>query len=348
MMDQRKHYRLGIFVFIALLVCLGLLLTLGAGKWLATQVQLETYFDESVQGIDIGSAIRYRGVVVGQVSDIGFSYTRYQLDLPPSQRKQYVMVTAKVQPTLFGGNKLSLPEQTDLNREIAKGLRIRLTPQGLTGTNYLEIDFIDPATAPVLAVDWTPSHLYIPSASSTVKQFVDGAQEMMARLQRVDFDKTINQFNQLMSTTEKKIAALPIDRLAIVLKQLSHQLEQAQLDRLSNEASALLKEARATNRDLHALLAQPALQNLPTDLAASAKQARAILENPDIPIALNHLKETLLKLDQIIGSRDQEIAGLVDNMHDISLNLKTLTESMQNNPSGLLLSTPAQPYEPPK
>lgn len=348
MSDQRKHYRLGIFVVLAFLVFIGLLVMLGAGKWMRTQVQLETYFDESVQGIDVGSAIRYRGVVVGQVSELGFSYTRYQQDLPPSQRKQYVMVTAKVQPTLFGGNKLSLPEQSDLNREIAKGLRIRIAPQGLTGTNYLEIDFADPASTPTLAVDWKPSHLYIPSASSTVKQFVDGAQEMMARLQRVDFDKTINNFNLLMETTEKKIAALPIDKLNKVLEQLSNELEQAQISKLSHEANALLKEARNTNRDLQALVNNPDLQGLPSDLAASAKQARAILENPEIPQAIHHLQQTLLKLDQITGSRDQEISSLIDNMHDISINLKTLSESLKNNPSGLLLSTPVKPYEPPK
>ena len=51
--------------------------------------------------------------------------------------------------------------------EVEKGLRVRLAPQGITGTSYLEIDYVDPAQ-PLLPIDWTPDNVYIPSAPSTV------------------------------------------------------------------------------------------------------------------------------------------------------------------------------------
>ena len=70
MSDQRKHYRLGIFVVLAFLVFIGLLVMLGAGKWMTTQVQLETYFDESVQGIDVGYADVYSRDLPNQWIDV--------------------------------------------------------------------------------------------------------------------------------------------------------------------------------------------------------------------------------------------------------------------------------------
>ena len=35
--------------------------------------------------------------------------------------------------------------------EIDKGLRVRLAPQGITGTSYLEIDYVDPKANPAAA-----------------------------------------------------------------------------------------------------------------------------------------------------------------------------------------------------
>ena len=48
---------------------------------------------------------------------------------------------------------------------------MRLAPQGITGTSYLEIDYVDPVP-PILPIDWTPDNIYIPSAPSTVTTFL--------------------------------------------------------------------------------------------------------------------------------------------------------------------------------
>ena len=52
---------------------------------------METYLNESVQGLEIGSKVQYRGVVVGEVRKIGFTYNKYELDKPMSERLRYVM-----------------------------------------------------------------------------------------------------------------------------------------------------------------------------------------------------------------------------------------------------------------
>ncbi len=348
MSEHKKHFRLGIFVLVALLISLGLLLGLGAGKWFATNVRLETYFDESVQGIDVGSKIRYRGVVVGEVSDIGFTYARYEQDKPPTERYQYVRITAKVQSELFGGKSIAFPDQATLDREAKRGLRIKLTPQGLTGTSYLEIDFTDPAENPPLPINWQPDNLYIPTARSTVKQFLDGAQDAMTRLQRINLEATANNLNRLLETTEKQIAALPIERIGKNLEQISTELAQAHVGRVASEAASLLAEARDSNQHLKKLLADPALASAPADLATAARRARELLENPELTQAISRLNQSLGRVDHLLASRDQGIATLVDNLSDISENLKALSESAQRHPAGLLLGAPPKPYEPPR
>ncbi len=47
---------------------------------------METYLNESVQGLEVGSKVRYRGVVVGEVRRIGFTYNIYEQDQPMAER----------------------------------------------------------------------------------------------------------------------------------------------------------------------------------------------------------------------------------------------------------------------
>ncbi len=92
--------------------------------------------------------------------------------------------------------------------EIDKGLRVRLAPQGITGTNYLEIDYVDPKTNPELPVPWEPDNLYIPSAQSTVTQFVAAASDIVARIQHLDIEGTLDNLNRLLVTTNNRIEAI--------------------------------------------------------------------------------------------------------------------------------------------
>lgn len=158
-MSQRANYfRLGLFIIAAVAVFIGLVLALSAGQLFRNTVVLETYFNESVQGLDSGSAVKYRGVQLGRVTNITFTFGRYEQDLPRSQRRPYVLVESEVDPALIGFAAESDPER--LQQAIERGLRVRIAPVGITGTAYLEIDLVENAPPP-LPIDWTPRNLYI-------------------------------------------------------------------------------------------------------------------------------------------------------------------------------------------
>lgn len=348
MSEHKTHYRLGLFVLASLLISAGLMIGLGAKKWFTSYTMLETYFDESVQGIDLGSKIRYRGVVVGEVSELGFSHTHYEQEKPVKDRYQYVMVQAKIKSDVFGDPKIATPDQATLNEGIARGLRIKITPQGLTGTSYLEIDFAESGQNQILPIDWKPKNLYIPSTKSTVKQFVNAFQDTMGRLQRVDIEASLTRLNRVLETTERKIEAIPMERIGQNVERFSNELAHAPVGKLASEASALVAEARESNRHLNKLLADPALASAPADIAASARRARELLENPELNQTVARLNQSLGRIDRLLTSRDQEISTLVDNLNEISANLKALSESAQRHPAGLLLGAPPKPYEPPR
>src|SRR5438270_12082970 len=113
MSAQAHNVKLGLFVIGATVAGVILLLIVGSGRWFQSKTVVETYFNESVQGLDIGSKVKYRGVVVGEVKSIGFTYTKYQQELPASDRLRYVLVEATVLGRLIGsraGGDITRPE----------------------------------------------------------------------------------------------------------------------------------------------------------------------------------------------------------------------------------------------
>jgi len=350
MSPKANYFKLGLFVIGAIVAGAILLVVIGSGRWFQPKLTIETYFNESVQGLDIGSKLKYRGVVIGEVTKIGFTYNRYQLDRPMAQRARYVLVEAQIQPKLLGGRAGAgdLTEQKSVNLEIEKGLRMRLAPQGITGTSYLEIDYVDPVP-PILPIDWTPDNIYIPSAPSTVTTFVNSAIEILDRMHKLDIEKTLANLNTLLVTTNARIDAIDTktisQRTARVLAKVEATLDDLATKKLSDEAVALLVELRGTNDELKKTLVNPALQKLPDDAAAAIARIRAIVDDPNLPKTIAHLSRTLGRIDRILGGGEADLAVTIENLRQITDNLRDLTEDAKRYPANLFLGEPPSPPE---
>src|SRR6476469_9388266 len=349
-MSQRANYfKLGLFVIGAIVAGVAVLLVIGTGRWFKPRVTMETYFNESVQGLDIGSKMKYRGVVIGEVSRISFTYVKYESNKPMGDRKRYVLVEAQLEPRLVGGKAstdIASPETTGV--EVERGLRVRLAPQGITGTNYLEVDYVDPTT-PVLPIDWVPDNIYIPSAPATVTQFVNAASEIVERLHKLDIEGPVKNLNDLMATATKQIGGLDTQRLQAnterTLAKREATLDHVQAKKLSNEAAGLINELRQTNAELKATLGSPAFRQLPQDASAAIQQVRTLVADPKLSQSVAHLERTLGRLDRLFGGREQDLGSTLENLHQITDNLRDLTEDAKRYPANVIFCSPSRPLE---
>jgi ABC-type transporter Mla subunit MlaD len=350
-MSQRANYfKLGLFVIGAIAAGILVLVIIGSGRWFERKVIIETYFKESVQGLDIGSKLKYRGVNIGEVTRITFTYTRYQQDLPITQRDRYVLVEATVQPRLLGGRAavgdMTNPENARL--EVEKGLRLRLQPQGITGLNALEMDYIDPPP-PVLPISWTPDNVYIPSAPSTVTANVNAAQEIMEKLHRIDLVATVARIDKLLDTTNDRIAALDTRKLTDnanrTLAKLDTTLDALQVKKLSDDAQALLTELRASNAELRKTLGNPAWQKIPEDTAAAVQRVKDLVSDPKLQRTIASIDRIMGRFDRIFGSTDADLATTIENLRQITDNLRDLTEETKRYPASVIFGGPPAPLE---
>ena len=349
-MSQRANYfKLGLFVIGAVVACVAVLLIIGTGRWFTPRVKMETYFNESVQGLDVGSKMKYRGVVIGEVTRISFTYIKYELEKPMTQRKRYVLVEAQLEPRLVGGKAatdIASPESTAL--EVEKGLRVRLAPQGITGTNYLEVDYLD-QTTPTLQIDWVPEYIYIPSAPSTVTQFVNAASEIVDRLHRLDIEGMVTNLNKLLATTNERIGALDTGRLQErverTLGKMDATLDSIQARKISEEAVGLISDLRKTNTELQATLNNPALRQLPQDASNTLQAMRTLVADPKLTQSIQHLERTLGRLDRLFGGREADLGTTLENLRQITDNLRDLTDDVKRYPSNVLFGAPPRPLE---
>jgi ABC-type transporter Mla subunit MlaD len=342
---KANYFKLGLFTIGAIIAGVIVLVVIGSGRWFQPKLTIETYFNESVQGLDIGSKLKYRGVAIGEVTKIGFTYNKYQLDRPMTERARYVLVEAQIEPRLLGGRAAAgdITSPKNAQAEIDRGLRVRLAPQGITGTSYLEIDYTDPPS-PMLPIDWTPDNTYIPSAPSTFTALINSASEIMDRLHRLDIEGTLNNLNTLLVTANRRIDSIDTRELSkrgvSVLGKAEKTLDSIDAKKLSDEGVALLAELRESNTDLKKLLSNPALQKLPEDTAAAVARIRAIVDDPNLPKSIASLSRTLSRVDRILGGGEADLTVTIENLRQITDNLRELTEDLKRYPANAIFGEP--------
>lgn len=195
MSAQISYFRLGLFVLVGLALIITGVVLLGAGALMKPTITAETYFNESVQGLDVGAPVKYLGVEIGKVSWIGFVPAKYRLkDLDENIRfGKSVMVEVALEPDklpLYTGKKV----MSLLRERVAAGMRVRLQ-SSITGPTFLEVSYVDPNVYKPMEIAWKPVHAYIPSAPGTMSQVVSAVERLAAEIEKAQFATLIDNLN---------------------------------------------------------------------------------------------------------------------------------------------------------
>lgn len=161
MSEKANSFKLGLFIITGFLLVVVALAVLGAGDFFKQEFLAETCFDSSVQGLDIGSPVKYRGISIGRVKSIGCAARVYH------EKSDYVLVVMALDPDMFPG-AWNASMDVALKQAVAEGLYVQLAIQGLTGTAFLEMDYGQIPRQNRLEFPWKPKHLYVPSEPSTI------------------------------------------------------------------------------------------------------------------------------------------------------------------------------------
>jgi phospholipid/cholesterol/gamma-HCH transport system substrate-binding protein len=235
MSTPTNNFKLGLFTLFGLVILIAGILAFGARNYFEPTSMYETYIEGDVAGLAVGSAVELRGVRVGKVTRINFSWSEYQETQP-----DYVVVEFEIRDDvtpLPPGKARSEMLQT----AIMHGLRARLKSQGITGTSFLSLENVNPDENPPAQVPWTPKYIYIPAAPGQFGELLTSFEKSLHNVEHLDF-AAINQLVQ----GDLKSAGQVLDKV-----------NQVDFGGLGTNASSLLAESRETVAQL-----QPALANI--------------------------------------------------------------------------------------
>ncbi|AKU94608.1 Paraquat-inducible protein B [Labilithrix luteola] len=244
-----NQYKLGLFVILGFLAAVTAAIALGALSSRKEKIVYYTYFNESVQGLDVGAPVKFRGVTIGHVSEIAVA---------PDHRQVEVAQEINVQDVeRMGLTGEGFPTKRFL---VPPDLRAQLGSQGITGVKYVSIDFFDPRVFPPPVLPFPPPANYIPAAPSLVKNLEDSVQKAIERLPELldSITVVIGRANRILASFEdagvSDHAASTFIRAEEVLAVLRSSILHIDQAHLGDRASETLTEAKAAVAKLNVLL----------------------------------------------------------------------------------------------
>jgi ABC-type transporter Mla subunit MlaD len=232
-----NHWKLGLFVLIAILVAVGVTFWIGARRFERDSFKAISYFDESVQGLEVGSPVKWRGVTVGTVADIAVA---------PDGRQ--VQVTSDIYTDAL--RRLGLEQPRKGGAFIDPNLRVQLASAGITGVRFLQTDFFDSQRYPPPVLSFEPPWNYVPSTRSTLKSVEDSALDMLNKFPDLEDDarQALADLRRTLGSLDSASAWLQADdgnvnRLLVELRATSVKLQRTVDEAALGKTTASLRQS---------------------------------------------------------------------------------------------------------
>ncbi len=357
MSQKANYFKLGLFIIIASALGAIFLIAFGAGEFFKKELLAETCFNESVQGLSIGSQVKYKGIQIGTVKSITSAAQTYET------KSDYVLVVMSLEKGIYLGQTGDSTKTRVLNA-INDGLTVRLAFKGLTGAAFLETDYSKKAARNTLDISWSPKNIYIPSHKSNMKQIGDSVNQILDNLAGLN------------------IKGMALD-MEILLKNLDKKLIDIDAKHISTLTASLLKELKSTNAKFNSAIGSVKIQQIIDDATSSFSQLKTIIEDSKEPLhnaindfqkaagntknitsdfqaklvpSLDSLSSNLDKfmenltatsgmMENIVWMNSDKIKVIIENLESTSQNLKQLSKDIKKYPGRLLFEKPPEKFE---
>lgn len=326
MTSNTTGFRVGIFVLAGAAALLAVLYFL-SGSGFRQGVTYETYFQESVQGLDVGTAVKFRGVVVGQVTDVGLVSAEYPPpDTQAAGQKVYQQIVVR-----FRLNPRKLGKAMDISEAVTQGLRAQIAPQGITGLSYIDLSYANPQNYPVPPIPWTPNTPVIPSIPSTLRQVQDALENVLSSLSQADVGKIAVQVSGLISALHEEIttgdAHQAIASTKTLLDNLNKTMQQSDLP--------------GTTASIRNFMGGPQTLQIITQLNQTTAQLAKI--TAQLPAVVAASQSTVNKANETTSDLQAQLLPILRNMKATTDNLRDLSAELSANPGQAILGSPPPP-----
>ena len=319
MARKTSRFMIGLFVTIGILIGTVAVVWLGASKYFEKGPTYVTYFDESVQGLQLDSAVKYRGVEVGRVEKIRVA--------PDNKLIEVIM-------------------KINLRGELERDHVAQLKAAGITGIVFVELDRKEPG-GPDLSpkITFASEYPILSSKPSEIKQLLTGIEAVIQSLNKIDtqgisdeikstlrvLESTVAGVNSVVGSVEKIMGAGKLEETVVEVKNT--------LLKVQDFVSDVQKELQALN-----------LGKTGVNVESATARLDKIMSSGEVETILGEVKEAAKKMNQWVEGLDKRSLAITHNLKATSENLKRASESLEMlvdrvyaSPSDLLFGQPPPP-----
>ena len=335
------YLRVGTLVVVGLALAIGFILFLTSGSLRGDQRIFETYIRESVAGLDVGAAVRFRGVQVGRVTELGLVSVVYAGEVRgvAESASRLVLVRFAVDPERYG--------DASVESAVRAGLRVRVASSGVTGLAYLEVDFVrDPAAAPPIEVPWTPRYPVIPSVPSTITQVTSAAERLMTQLADLDLRALIDSATALINDFRDQVGgqgdlATTLREAAATMATLREAIQGAALAETVRDIRTAANRIGAAGESAQELLAGPEVSGAVASIGQAATDLRTAIAR--LPAVIQSLELALRSVRGTTTDAQADLGPLLRDLRATAASLRDTAEALRRSPSQSLFGAPPPP-----
>lgn len=280
---------IGAFVLGGIVLFFAGIITFSASQFFSRHLEYVMYFDGTLKGLDVGSPVSFRGVQVGQVTNIVMEIAR-------DRRAISTPVFVEIDPSRFkvdGG--ISLLAEPPIKRMVEAGLRAQLQNQSLiTGQMYIELEY-HPNTVPEFKAGEGSKVDEIPTIPSPLDQVQDTLKGVLEKVRTLELEKLVETAGDTL-----KITHATLGELLALTQKVNARIDPilANVDATAGEGQATLKQLQATLKELNRTIEQAGkvftsvdkeVTTLSPTVAKGADNARTAFD--EISAAMRSLRE---------------------------------------------------------
>jgi paraquat-inducible protein B len=311
MSKQANKTVIGAFVVGAIVLAVAGILVFGSGDFFAERPKFVMFFEGSVNGLNVGAPVTFRGVKIGTVQEINLFFD-------PNTKNMRIPVIIEFEPETISLEKQNIRREPYKNLKILidRGLRGKLQLQSLvTGLLMIELDFYPDKPAKLIGYD--TRYPEIPTISS-------GLDQMLKKVEKLPLEELVNKLSSAIEGLDKTInspnVAESLHSVNLALKEISQIA-----DKLNDKIGPITSGVNDTVRDVQKLV-----QNLDSKVTTLSK---------DLNETIKESTATLKNLQQATapGSTvNYQLATTLEELSAAAKSLRQLTDMLERNPETLL------------
>jgi paraquat-inducible protein B len=340
---------IGVFVVAAIAMLVAAVFIFGSGQFFKVKHDYVAYFEGSVKGLRIGAPTMFRGVKIGEVTDIALHF--YAKD---ATFKIPVMLTLYADKVVGMGLELTPQEEAQLwDKMLKEGLRAELQMQSLvTGQLLIQLDFYEDSPLKLYGLKdlkLGPEVKEIPTIQSSL-------QVLGKKLEQIPLDEIVNDLKASLHGISTFVSSPEFGKSLHYFKQTLREARDLiihvdqKVDPLFAQVDQTLLDAQKLLRDV-----DHQVDPLATSLKGTSDDAGKFLRNVNKrigPIQAD-LKKTTAKLRSALGSAESaidEIDALVSDESDLryyidiflkeitlaARSVRALADYLERNPDAIL------------